>query len=70
MSGRLSGWESPYQRVNDKEYFSGTRAGQREDLTRGEFNELKSDYERLWGRLDWKKDFVPGTLKPTLADFD
>ncbi|MEU3620144.1 hypothetical protein ABZ725_48890 [Streptomyces sp. NPDC006872] len=49
-----------------KKYLTGTLAGQRVQITKVEFRELKEEAELLWGTTDWKGDFVPGLLRQEL----
>ncbi|GAB3812672.1 hypothetical protein [Micromonospora zhanjiangensis] len=49
-----------------KNYQTGPLAGQRVQITRDEFRELREEAELLWGTTDWKGDFVPGLLRQEL----
>ncbi|MFI1196357.1 hypothetical protein ACH4T9_24325 [Micromonospora sp. NPDC020750] len=49
-----------------KNYQTGPLAGQRVQITKDEFHELKGVAERLWGTTDWKGDFIPGLLRQEL----
>jgi hypothetical protein len=50
----------------EKEYIAGESAGTVEPIDKKEFYELKEEHESLWGRVDWKGDFVPGKLRKEL----
>ena len=47
-------------------YFKNYKDGQRVEITEKEFLENKAEGEALYGTTDWKGEFVPGILRPTL----
>lgn len=49
-----------------KLYKSGAKEGQRVEISESEFDKLADDAEFLWGKTDWKGDFVPGILRQEL----
>ncbi len=49
-----------------RNYQTGSLAGQRVRITKGEFHELAKEAQLLWGTTDWKGDFVPGLLRQEL----
>jgi hypothetical protein len=49
-----------------KNYKTGSKTGQRVQISKEEFLQLKEEAELLWGTTDWKGDFVPGLLRQEL----
>jgi RHS repeat-associated protein len=43
-----------------------TKEPKQVEIEKGEFLRLKKEAEAVWGTTDWKGDFVPGLLNPTL----
>jgi hypothetical protein len=53
-----------------KNYKQGSLAGQRQQISKDKFLELKEEAELIWGTTDWKGDFVPGLLRQELPIID
>lgn len=53
-----------------KVYQTGPLAGQKVRISKDEFMEWKEEGELLWGRVDWKGDWVPGLLRRELPVVD
>lgn len=53
-----------------KKYETGPLKGQRVQISKDHFFELKEEAELLWGTTDWKGDFVPGLLRQELPVMD
>ncbi|KNY25610.1 SpvB/TcaC N-terminal domain-containing protein [Pseudobacteroides cellulosolvens] len=53
-----------------KNYKTGSLVGQSVQISKEEFLELQEEAELLWGKLDWKGDWVPGLLRQELPEID
>ncbi len=62
----LSSAEGLFSGTYEKHYIEGDAAGTVVPIKKKEFYELKGEAEALWGRADWKGDFVPGKLRKEL----
>lgn len=49
-----------------KRYETGSLAGQLIEIPKDEFSGWREEAQLLWGKLDWKGDWVPGLLRPEL----
>jgi hypothetical protein len=62
----LSSAEGLFSGTYEKHYIEGSSAGTVVPIKKTEFYELKGEAEALWGRTDWKGDWVPGKLRKEL----
>jgi hypothetical protein len=49
-----------------REFVDGGHAGEREEISRSDFEEYSDEAKALFGYVDWRGEFVPGLLNPRL----